>query len=75
VYPPSLLEEKAPDAVYNLLKLNPMNGFVETYRRLLYDAGAPGWRTILGLVVISFASLTIGWVIFHRMSRRLPEEV
>ncbi len=61
--------------MYNILKLNPMNGFVEVYRRLLYDAGAPGWRTIAGLAAISFASLAIGWMIFHRMSRRLPEEV
>lgn len=75
VYPPSLLEENAPSWVYNVLKLNPMNGFVETYRRCLYDAAAPGWKTMLGLVLISFVSLTIGWMIFNRMSRRLPEEV
>jgi len=75
VYPPSLLEENAPRWIYNILQLNPMNGFVEVYRRLLYDGGAPGWRTMLGLVVISAVSLTIGWTIFHRMSRRLPEEV
>ena len=48
VYPPSLLEAKAPSWVYNVLKLNPMNGFIETYRRCLYDAGAPGWKTMLG---------------------------
>jgi ABC-type polysaccharide/polyol phosphate export permease len=75
VYPPSLLEERAPDWINNVLKLNPMNGFVETYRRLLYDAGAPGWPTFLGLVVTSLVSLVLGWAIFHRMSRRLPEEV
>ena len=75
VYPPSLLEANAPTWVNNLLKLNPMNGFVEVYRRLLYDAGAPGWRTMVGLMVISFVSLAIGWSIFNRMSRRLPEEV
>ena len=75
VYPPELLEAQAPTWVYNLLQLNPMNGFVELYRRLLYDAGFPGWRTLAGLVVISAGSLVIGWAIFHRMSRRLPEEV
>jgi len=75
VYPPSLLEARAPGWVNNVLKLNPMNGFVETYRRLLYDAGSPGLPTFLGLVITSFASLAIGWAIFNRMSRRLPEEV
>jgi ABC-2 type transport system permease protein len=75
VYSPSLLEEQAPEWINNVLKLNPMNGFVEMYRRLLYDAAAPGWRTMLGLVAISLVSLVLGWMIFHRMSRRLPEEV
>ena len=75
VYAPTLLEEKAPTWIYNILQLNPMNGFVEVYRRLLYDGAAPGLTTMAGLVVISAASLTIGWTIFHRMSRRLPEEV
>ena len=42
VYPPSLLAEKAPTWVYNILKLNPMNGFVEVYRRCLYDRGGTG---------------------------------
>lgn len=75
VYPPSLLEEKAPAWLYSILQLNPMNAFVETYRRLLYDGGAPGWKTMLGLMIMSFASLLVGWTIFHRMSRRLAEEV
>lgn len=75
VYPPSLLEERAPTWVQNILKFNPMNAFVEVYRRLLYDGGAPGLTTMGGLVLISAASLAIGWTIFHRMSRRLAEEV
>lgn len=75
VYPPALLEEKAPSAVYNVLRLNPINKFVESYRRCLYDNGAPGWKALLALTAYSFASLLIGWTIFIRMSRRLPEEV
>lgn len=75
VYPPTLLETEAPSWVNNVLKFNPMNGFVEVYRRCLYDAAAPGLTTMLGLVAISLVSLLIGWTIFARMSRRLPEEV
>jgi ABC-2 type transport system permease protein len=75
VYPPSLLEANAPDWAYQLLRLNPMNGFIEVYRSCLYDGGAPGWKTLVGLAIISFASLTVGWAIFNKMSRRLPEEV
>ncbi len=75
VYAPELLDERAPEWVQNLLALNPMNGFVEVYRRCLYDAGAPGWKTLLALVAVSFASLGLGWTIFRRFVRRLPEEV
>jgi ABC-2 type transport system permease protein len=75
VYPPSLLEERAPQWVQEVLALNPLNAFVEVYRRLLYDAGAPGWRTMVALVGISFISLVVGWAIFRRFVRRLPEEV
>lgn len=75
VYPPSLIEEKVPEWGQRILALNPMNGFVAVYRRALYDGGAPGWRTMLALVAVSFISLAIGWMIFLRMSRRLPEEV
>jgi ABC-2 type transport system permease protein len=75
VYSPTLLETEAPDWINNVLKFNPMNGFIEVYRRTLYDAGAPGLTTMLGLVAISFTSLLIGWTIFARMTRRLPEEV
>ena len=51
VYPPSLLEANAPDWAYRLLRLNPMNMFAEVYRACLYDAGAPGWKTLLVLTV------------------------
>jgi ABC-2 type transport system permease protein len=75
VYAPSLVEEQTPDWLFDVLRLNPMNGFVEVFRACLYDATAPGWRTMLGLVVASFISLAAGWAIFRRFSRRLPEEV
>ena len=75
VYPPELLEAQAPDWAQTILKFNPINGFVEVYRRCLYDAAAPGWRTMLALTAISFVSLALGWMIFRRFVRRLPEEV
>lgn len=75
VYPPSLLEDRAPEWVQTVLSFNPMNGFIEVYRRCLYDAGAPGWRTMIALVLVSFGSLAGGWAIFRRFVRRLPEEV
>ena len=75
VYPPSLLEARAPTWVYNLLKLNPMNGFVEMYRRCSTTRQHRVGRRCSGSLSSPSASLVIGWVIFHRMTRRLPEEV
>ncbi len=81
VYPPALLEEqlaarpRIPGWVGDLLQANPMAGFIRVFRRLLYDGGAPGLATYLGLVVTAFASLAIGWAIFLRLSTRFAEEV
>ena len=81
VYPPSLLEEqiaarpRIPGWVADVAEANPMAGFVRVFRRLLYDGGAPGLTTYLGLVATAFASLAIGWAIFTRLSGRFAEEV
>ena len=75
IYPPSLLEDRGPEWVQQLLNLNPMTHFVAAYRRLMFDAGAPGLTTMVGLVVVAAASLAVGWAIFIRLGRRLPEEV
>jgi ABC-type polysaccharide/polyol phosphate export permease len=52
-----------------------MGAFVNTYRDLLYDATAPSLPRLAAMVISAFASLAIGWAIFNRMGRRLPEEV
>jgi ABC-2 type transport system permease protein len=75
VYTPSVVKERAPDWANDILRLNPMGAFVNTYRDLLYDATAPSLPRLAAMVISAFASLAIGWAIFNRMGRRLPEEV
>lgn len=75
VYAPTLLDANVPSWAKTLLELNPMLHFAAVYRRCLYDGGAPGWRTLLVLALISVASLAAGWWVFLRFGRRLPEEV
>jgi ABC-2 type transport system permease protein len=58
-----------------VLSLNPMNEFVKVYRSLLYDAGPPSLTAMLVLVLSAAVSVTLGWLVFRRFSRRLPEEV
>lgn len=81
VYPPALVEERIlaspniPDWILDVLRANPMAGYIRVFRRLLYDGGAPGVWTMAGLVVTSLAALAIGWAIFTRLSPRFAEEV
>ena len=75
VYAPEVVRDTAPAWVNDLLQLNPMGAFVNTYRDLLYDAAAPSLQRLIFLVLTSFTSLAIGWAVFNRMGRRLPEEV
>lgn len=75
VYANSLLEERIPDWALVLLKLNPMNAFVSTYRNLMYDTTSPSLPQVLVMVVSAAFSITAGWAVFSRLGRRLPEEV
>jgi ABC-2 type transport system permease protein len=75
VYAPNLVEDRAPDWANTILQLNPLRAFVGTYRDLLYDARLPSWPRLALLVVASSVSLIVGWAIFIRLGRRLPEEV
>jgi ABC-2 type transport system permease protein len=75
VYAPSVVQDRAPAWVNNVLKLNPMSAFVNTYRDLLYDATSPSLPRLGAMTIAAFASLAAGWAVFNRMGRRLPEEV
>lgn len=75
VYPPSLVEENAPDWAAAILAANPTSQFVAVFRACLYDASAPPWDKLGVLTLVSLAVLVAGWAIFLRLSRRLPEEV
>lgn len=75
VYGPELLEARAPAWAERILQFNPMRAFVSSYRDLLYDARCPALTRFLFMAVAAFLSLALGWYIFHRMGRRLPEEV
>lgn len=75
VYAPSVVQDRAPAWANDILRLNPMSAFVNTYRELLYDATAPSLPRLGAMVVAAFASLALGWAVFNRMGRRLPEEV
>lgn len=75
VYSPTLLDGRAPGWLREILIVNPMHAFVTAYRDVLYHGRLPSLNRVVFLVAISFVSLFIGWFIFKRLGRRLPEEV
>jgi ABC-2 type transport system permease protein len=75
VYSPDLVDTEAPEWMKPILQANPMAGFAEVFRAMLYDARAPDLLQCLALAVASAATLALGWAVFLRLSRRMPEEV
>ena len=80
VYPIDLVPERAVIFGRDLparaiLELNPMVGFVESFRDLLYDLRMPPLGTLVFLTVTSVAVFAAGLSLFGRMEGRLAEEL
>lgn len=75
VYSPTILKERVPDWARITLEMNPMAAFISTYRDLLYNAKGPELINVAIMVGHATFSFALGWFIFTRMGRRLPEEV
>jgi len=75
VYGPEVIEQNLPGWAQSLLNLNPMVHFVAAYRDALYHAQFPELGKLAVLSGTSVGSLVLGWAIFKRLGRRLPEEV
>jgi len=75
IYGPEIVQDRVPEWGQWLLRLNPMVHFVSAYRDCFYDNHLPGLGKILVLIGCTALSLVLGWTVFARMGRRLPEEV
>jgi ABC-2 type transport system permease protein len=58
-----------------LYELNPMVGFVEAYRDVLYHLRMPAMGTMAYLVGVSIVTLGLGIATFARLQPRLAEEL
>ncbi len=61
--------------VLALYHLNPMVGFVESYRRVLYDLRWPAFGDLAYITVASVGMLLVGALLFRRFEPRLAEEL
>ena len=58
-----------------LYSINPMVGFTAIYRNLLYDLRFPSLGQVAYVIVVSFATLALGALVFSRLEGRLAEEL
>lgn len=58
-----------------IYQLNPMVGFIESYRALLYDLRFPDLADIAWPAAVSLTALAVGWRVFRRFEPRLAEEL
>ncbi|MFI2754623.1 ABC transporter permease [Cellulomonas sp. P22] len=82
IYPITLIEGTRDNGkwtaawhVADLYTLNPMVGFVESIRDMMYSGRLPGWQPIVYCLVITAVLLWIGNRVFGRMEKRLAEEL
>ena len=78
VYPIKFVEDAATRTSFPLLRvytLNPLVRFVDAYRAVLYDLRFPALSDVLYVSAWSVAVLALGLYVFHRLDRRLAEEV
>jgi homopolymeric O-antigen transport system permease protein len=75
VYSPETLNARLDPWQASVLSYNPMARFVAAFRRTLYDGRAPGWQSIGALLAMALVTLTLGWMIFDKLSRRFAEEL
>lgn len=80
VYPITLVPEKTKIFGYvvparTIYELNPMVGFVESFRDLLYHLRMPPGGKLVYLVVVSLSVFVGGLALFQKLEGRLAEEL
>lgn len=75
VYTDTVVKDRVPHTVAQILHWNPMAIFVRGFRETLYDGRFPGYASIGACFVVAFLSLAAGWAIFNKLSRRFAEEL
>jgi ABC-type polysaccharide/polyol phosphate export permease len=73
LYPMSLVQERAPKAVW-LLKLNPFAHIALAYQEVLYEPGPYGhWRNLLLVGAASLGLLLCAYFLFDRLRDTFAE--
>lgn len=67
--------EMVPEPYRSVLSLNPMTWYIALYRQALYHLAGPSAKLILVCSAAGFLSLTVGYLLFGRLSVTFAKEV
>lgn len=67
--------DRVGGAAGELLALNPMTPIIEAYRSILIRGELPAALPFMAVTLVSFATLAVGWLTFHRAEFRFAEEL
>lgn len=74
VYPISIIANQRPGLI-KYYRLNPLERFFEAFRNTIYDGRLPTLSNTIFLVIVSAATLALGYWVFKRYEGRLAEEL
>jgi len=76
IYPIRLVNDSSmPDWAKTVYALNPMVGFVQVFRSMLYDLEFPDWALVAYITVWSVGIAVVGMAVFRKFEPRLAEEL
>jgi len=75
VYSADVLEGRVSPVVENILYWNPMAVYVRGFRHSIYDGAFVGWAELGAAALFALIAMTLGWMIFTKLSRRFAEEL
>ena len=75
VYSSEILTGRVPGWIEQVLKMNPMSGYVRSFRTVLYDGAMPGLRTMGALLGLAGVTIAMGLWVFRSLAARMPEEL
>ena len=75
VYSEEVLKGRLSPVALTILEWNPMAIFGRGFRSALDDGRFPGWSNLGACFGVGLISLTLGWTLFTKLSRRFAEEM
>jgi ABC-type polysaccharide/polyol phosphate export permease len=75
IYTMASVREKLHGPLLQVFELNPARPFIQGFQSAIYDRHAPPLSTFVACVLLAAGSLTLGSVVFARLSGRIAEEL